>query len=418
MRKTLHLICSMLVLTMFMSCSEVELCDSQNHPHSASVKFRYDMSNLGNADASRIDSMSIIAYRIVGQWKSLITIAPNGTGNFIDVYGNATPTEEGEEVDPGQPMAENSDVFKVKPGDYKFITFTMDTTEIENQDIYEYIKAPAKDMLLSDVCVSYRTLALNDPKLKNPLRGWDDYNQYANYVQTEPRPLIYDLASLVTVEQGKTTTVDLRPHTKMQRVTVDFDIEKKVDSVPFTVDSVWMEISGIPIRLNLTNHHLDISRTAKAMAKMTLNNSNGSRSDTDTNTHLNCQASLNVNGIIAPTDSEEGANDAAHRTSGPGLLQVIIFTHSNEISAITGKPKRKRFQGMINLYNTLKRSPSVKLTEDGQFAEPNGEECLIRITDSILLDGENIKSYSNEDGGITDWDQWKPTSKTDLIIEV
>lgn len=458
--KASNLIAYMLTATtLFVSCAEVDLCDSNEHPHCAFVKFNYDMSGLKTEEAEHIDSMSIIAYRIVGQWKSLIKTMPNGTGNFIDVNrelqtlsGKETATRgEGTEssttlpeqpssdtgtppadekipgqeeerpadsVEPGQPMAENSDQFKVKPGDYKFITLTMDTTEIDYTEIYEYIKAPAEEKLLSDVCVSYRTFGQNDPHMKEQLRNWDDYNQYASYVQPSQRPIVFDMVPLVPVEQGQTTTVNLKPTTKMQNVTVIFDILKKTEKVPFVVDSVWMELSGIPIRLNLTSHHLDITRTAKTMAKMTLTNEDGGKEDEAYNTHLNCMAQFEVNGVVAPTDSEDGTEDASKRTSGPGLLQVIIFTHSNEVSTITGKPKHKRFQGLINLYNTLRQSPSIKLTQDGMFAEQNGDKCLIRITDSILLDGENIKSYSNEDGGVKNWDKWTPTSKDDLIIEV
>lgn len=424
------------------SCAEVDLCDSKEHPHSASVSFSYDMSSLSQDVLAHVDTVSIIAYRIVGQWKSLIKIKPNGEGNFIDISHalaepetatRATTTDDPENTsdtgtqptgensdatEPGMPMKEDATIFKVKPGDYKFLTFTMDTTEIDYSEVYRYVHAAAQDQQLADVCVSYKMFNSSDNHLKEQLRNWDDYNSYSQYVQPHQRPIIYDVAPLVPVVQSQNTHVNLKPITKMQNVTVSFDITKKVAKEPFVIDSLWMEISGIPIRINLTNHHLDITKTGKTMSKMQMTAGNGSTSDYMNNTQLRCQASLNINGIVGPIDSQKGANDATRRLSGPGMLQVIIFTHSKELSAITGKPKRKRFQGIINLYNTLANNPSIKITQDGKFAELNGEKCHIHISDNILIDGENIKSLSNEDGGLKNWDKWSPTSKDELIIEI
>lgn len=382
------------------ACAEVDLCQYKEHPHSAYVRFNYDFSEVSADNMAHVDTMGIIAYRIVNQWKRLIKTDLNGTGNFVDVSsilatepeetdaetrdgdgftggldtsvdidpsGNGSddssdtgsdnaddngtagddngtdtsdddttapdePDEEPATPLPGEPMAGNADRFKVLPGDYKFITFTMDPMELNLTNIFKYVQAPATEAQLSDVTLNYRMYALNDTLLKNKLLMWDDYNPYSYYVQPGHRPMIYATTPVVEVGQEQTVTVTLKPQGKLQQVDVIFDIDKLTAPSPFAVDSIWMELSGIPVKINLSTSKLDITTTGKVMAPMTLTNTSGTVGDSFNNTHLTCTATLYATGVVAPTDTEAGAGDAAKRTNGPGMLQVIIFTHTTLFS--------------------------------------------------------------------------------------
>ena len=487
-RLTRILALSAVVLTS--ACSQVELCDStpEQHPHSAYVQFDFDWSRL-TPDISIPDSMGVVTYRVVNQWKSMAKVnSQTLLGNFIkmtdptddelnalgaaqapakrdgadnaadDSATNETPTGDGSETDggdsstetpdeqpsaggdaetpdgqpetpsaaagealPGEPMASDARELRIKPGDYKFYSFAYDPTAIEDAELRRFVNQPPTDANINDVCVTYRQFAMDDPQLNNKVLGWDDYNAYAAFVQPNLPPVLFDTTQVVSVARGEHASVTLRPQYISQNIDIYFNIRKDISTAPFVIDSVWAEISGVVRRINLTNGHLDIAGTSKTMFRMTLTDRDGhTDSDQAQNDQLECHANINVTGIVPPSESATGKNDQSKREYGPGLMQVIIFTHNDQTDPNLGNVvKHKRFQGKINLYNTLRRSPSVKLTEDMRYAVRNGDHCTIRINTDIVLDGKTIESSPSNDGGVEAWDKWTPTvEENDLIIEI
>lgn len=76
-------------------------------------------------------------------------------------------------------------------------------------------------------------------------------------------------------------------------------------------------------------------------------------------------------------------------------------------------PPRKKIQGKINLYNTLKNSNLMDYTEDGNFAIRNGNKGVINIVADVTIDGEEIVLNKDNTGGI---DEWKKSEQIDIDI--
>ena len=438
-------------LLLFTACAEVKLCDTteEDHPHVTWLSFSYNLANMNDgATLNRVDSMVVIAYRVVGQWRTLLKTNIEGRGNFIsatsltttnttDTVSNTTTDQEAVKAltddttdsgtavvrpQPGVPTANDTTAFCIKPGDYRFYSISYDTTEVDYRNFFEYMVNVGETAHTrpADLYAVYKQHEPNSPLLREKLIDWDDYNAYANYIQPDIAPVYFGKTEVMTMEKDAKNPirVDITPANELQQVDVNFSIAKDVSTSLFVVDSVWMDISGIPYRISIETGHLDISYTSKAMKKMTITNSSGSEGDKWDNTLLKCTATLYTNGIVQPYDSEDGKGDAKDRIFGPGLLQAIIFTHSNEQIGTTGKLKGKRFQCMVNLYDALTASPSIISSDDGTYYSHYSKHCIINIDKAIGIDGKHITSSADNEGGVVNWQEWQRTSESDLIIEI
>ena len=438
-------------LLLFTACAEVKLCDTteEDHPHVTWLSLSYNLANMNDgATLDRVDSMVVIAYRVVGQWRTLLKTNIEGRGNFIsatsltttnttDTVSNTTTDQEAVKAltddttdsgtavvrpQPGVPTANDTTAFCIKPGDYRFYSISYDTTEVDYRNFFEYMVnvGEAAHTRPADLYAVYKQHEPNSPLLREKLIDWDDYNAYANYIQPDIAPVYFGKTEVMTMEKDAKNPirVDITPANELQQVDVNFSIAKDVSTSLFVVDSVWMDISGIPYRISIETGHLDISYTSKAMKKMTITNSSGSEGDKWDNTLLKCSATLYTNGIVRPYDSEDGKGDAKDRIFGPGMLQAIIFTHSNEQIGTTGKLKGKRFQCMVNLYDALTASPSIISSDDGTYYSHYSKHCIINIDKAIGIDGKHITSSADNEGGVVNWQEWQRTSESDLIIEI
>ena len=438
-------------LLLFTACAEVKLCDTteEDHPHVTWLSLSYNLANMNDgATLNRVDSMVVIAYRVVGQWRTLLKTNIEGRGNFIssssltttnttDTVSNTTTDQEAVKAltddttdsetavvrpQPGVPTANDTTAFCIKPGDYRFYSISYDTTEVDYRNFFEYMVNVGETAHTrpADLYAVYKQHEPNSPLLREKLIDWDDYNAYANYIQPDIAPVYFGKTEVMTMEKDAKNPirVDITPANELQQVDVNFSIAKDVSTSLFVVDSVWMDISGIPYRISIETGHLDISYTSKAMKKMTITNSSGSEGDKWDNTLLKCTATLYTNGIVQPYDSEDGKGDAKDRIFGPGMLQAIIFTHSNEQIGTTGKLKGKRFQCMVNLYDALTASPSIISSDDGTYYSHYSKHCIINIDKAIGIDGKHITSSADNEGGVVNWQEWQRTSESDLIIEI
>lgn len=144
-------------LLLFTACAEVKLCDTteEEHPHVTWLSLSYNLANMNDgATLDRVDSMVVIAYRVVGQWRTLLKTNIEGRGNFIsatsltttnttDTVSNTTTDQEAVKAltdnttdsgtavvrpQPGVPTANDTTAFCIKPGDYRFYSISYDTT--------------------------------------------------------------------------------------------------------------------------------------------------------------------------------------------------------------------------------------------------------------------------------------------------
>lgn len=544
------------------ACSEVELCETPpaQHPHSSTVRYEFDWSVLDAAGVEHPDTMGVVNYRVVNNWKRLAVLSSKDLqGSFlkIDENGKVVPTpvvseddnkgnnddqttpgeengdnnnaddnnndqtddnttdtgtsddlatradgdgmdidmggdtgddndtgeqgdntdqpSDGEEPDngeqpgdnedpttddepaatrilPGEPTASPVRDFTIKPGEYKFMTLAYDTSEVDLAEVYRFIAVPPIEMAFSDIAVTYRTFPMDDKRLKNPLTGWDDYNGYAQFLQPDLTPVIYDTTDIVSIARDEHATVKLQPKQVSQNVDVYLNIVKGLgenNKYAFVVDSIWAEISGVSRRVNLSNSKLDIANTGKMMFPMemwfTPIDGVSPRPSTDNlidgkeildkfdNEHLYCHANINVTGIVAPSDSKDGTQKAKDKEYGPGIMQLVVFTHYERTDRreVWSEEKqewemrdvpiliRRRLQGKANLYYPLTREPSVKLSEDQSSALRTADHINLRFDTSIPLSGKDITDPDTE-GDVLKWKwyQSEPGQGDDVIIEI
>lgn len=170
-------------------------------------------------------------------------------------------------------------------------------------------------------------------------------------------------------------------------------------------------MSGIPREINLANGYLKIDRTCKVMTKA------DEIKDSETSTSVKVHGAIDVPSIVQ--------NNTPDVSTGPGILQVIIFAHSvsyDENGNVVPDPsesdgiakKKKKIQGKINLYNTLRNAKLMTVTSDGRHAIRNGAKGVLNIVADVVIDGSNILENDDNTGGI---DPWKDCTDR-LIIDI
>ena len=408
-RKTIYALLTCLTLT---ACSEVELCDSV-HPHVTPIKFKYEW---GDNEAKKPDNMGVLMYRVVNKWSQLVGIDTNTV--LVSVVEPPTTEEEPPATEEAstKTRAEDettTDKASVPPGEYKFITFPLDSKEFDYSDVFKFIETKGLDFTLHDIGLDYKEYSINDPNLHKGLQGWDDYNAYSKYIQPDVDIMFYDSTQMVTVERNVQFEHVFRPQALSQNVDIYFDIEKKIDERPFVIDSVWAEISGIPRHLNLRNGYLDIKKTNKMMFKSKLTPQIGEKGkDNDNNPYLKCHGNIDVTSIVnvqqKPGQSE---SDVMRKIYGPGIMQVIIYSHTNDPE--TGKMYRRKWQGIINLFRVLNKANLTEVSQDGGYVKRKGEHGVLQIDAKLVIDGEKIVASDGDNEPI---DRWIPTSN--ILVDI
>lgn len=392
---TRHVFFCVVVLFMVQGCqTDVELCNEAEHPHRANLaySFKWDSKRTFTPD-----SMTVLANRVVNMWKTGMSANSfNGGGTYIfnaplgyrpdtEIDGNAAP----------ETVTWKVDQFKVPVGEYKFITFNMESEEFDYSNVFKYFTTP--EMSQSELIITYRTYRQGDSGLHFIIPSWTDYNAYANYVQPSSRALYYDTLSTRYLGSNQSYNIQFSPKELTQRVDIYFDITKVNKKQAFTVDSVFGEISGLPNSLNLATGSLNIERTSKMMFPT------DTIKDTEANKKVTCHAEIHVPGIV-----RSRMNNIYF---GPGIMQVMIYCSAN--SADTGQRKTKKFQGKINLYNTLTNNPSLRLNDNRQSAKITTRTLKLYIKAKMEIDGEKILESSDEVSGMDAWKNAK--EETDIV---
>jgi len=302
------------------------------------------------------------------------------------------------EIDSQPGVTEATDIFQIIPGFYKFITFNLDTTELIYQDVAEYLSATETPATMRDLCVEYKRYAYHDPQLRGTVNFWKDYNLYGdgkNYIQPDITPIYYDTIPNERITRETQSTLTFRPGLLTQNIDIRFKIRKKVDVVPFVIDSVYADISGIPYRVNLSNDFIDIKQTCKMMFRNYLEDANGNRiTDTETNTELRCHGNIDVLSLVNAHDST--------MVKGPGVMQVMIFVRG--FHPIRGK---------INLYHCIRRANLMDDMGDGLWARKRKNHGVLEIDSDMIID-ERLILTDDGDGGL---DRWISMGEEDIVID-
>lgn len=375
------------VVLLLTHCTRAELCEDTEHPHRASVKFAFNWSNATSDTYvhSVPDTMNILAKRIIGTWKCMLQVdAIKAEGYYL---WNAP---EG--------MTDKTTEFRLRSGIYKLLAYNRDDKEFIYSDITDYLQQDDENgKLLADLFVEYRRYSYNDPNLRGTVDYWKDYNNYGggvNYIQPDITPIYYDSITPVHVEENAPSTYIFKPNLMTQNIDVKFHVHKKVDVVPFTIDSIYAEISGIPFRVNMANGFLDISETCKMLFKTHFRNADGKTvKDNNTTTDLECHGTIDVLSVVNAPDEKV--------TYGPGILQVMIFVHD----------RNTPIRGKVNLFYPIRRANLYEITEDGLHAVRHKRHATIDVEANLVID-ENFLVTSDDDSG---FERWISTDAVDVI---
>lgn len=438
------------------SCAEVEICE-RDHPHQGDVNFTYTW----NKPEDKPNRMGVLCYRVVGQWKQVAevntddltlrligetTITPENRPNENPDEGDNTggdntgddntggdntgvaepseptePTEPSEPTEPTEPSEPGTEkipdftpTIKIPRGYYKFATFPLDNPSIDYSELEQFMKNDAKDYPLQNVGLSYKVYDIKDPKLNKPL-AWQDFNPYAKYIQPDVEPLYYDSTVVQRVRADRQTTFEFKPKILSQNIDINFNIVKNTDEVEFKVTEVWAEISGVPTYIKMNTGYLDITKTSKMLFKTDIkpNNPDDNGNDTNENKRIACHGNINVTGVVNVQRAYgETLEDVRKKIYGPGIMQVVIYTEV--YNPKTGQTFPQKWQGIINLYNTLNKAKLMTTTSDNKYVYRNGEHGTINISAEILLDG---KTVGNIDKGGDALDRWIQTD-SDINIDI
>lgn len=445
----------MVSVTVFAACSvDVDLCDSSVHPHEGRVRYRYDWGDyrnqyMANGVPGKLlpDSMYIMATRVVNHYKTAMVVGSNSTGGGNRGYFvfnppaykpiSTTPdpdnqpaeggddeqggeTGNGDNPAGGQDTLEGTregdtneepvvmdaihrigaemDEYPIRTGAYKFVTFNMDTTKFQYRNVVDYMMDPTSEKKLQQVYVEYKTYNKGDKGLNyDGMDDWQDYNPYQNYIQPNVTPIFIDTIAAMDITKEKVVLV-YHPEPMTQNIDIYFNIKKNKGKYPFVIDDVRAEISGIPTRIYFANGNMDIRETAKMMFRTKLCDVatgepiNGTGKDDAESRVVRCHGNIDVTSVVAGSDS--------NISTGPGILQVIIYAHAETGEA---NPPRKKIQGKINLYKTLQNSKLFSYTKDGNFAIRNSTKGVIDVVADITINGEDIVLDSDNTGGVDPW---------------
>lgn len=396
------------VLALCGSCTtEADLCRAGGHPHRAAVSYEFGW----NGAESVPDSMIVLAKRVINQRKcAMIVSAATGRGRFI--YGAPDDEDVADSLSSG--IAEPADTsgasagglreFSVPAGTYKFQTFNMDTAELVYDEVDSFLTDMSGTVLLQDIYAEYKSYDKSDSRLRGVMANWQDYNPYARYIQPDIRPLFLDTTAVREVGYGHSVLCGFLPEPITQNIDIYFTVRKSQEEIPFAVDSVVAEISGIPARINLSNGYLDITRTNKMMFRTEMTDAAGLPvADTYGTDSVRCHAGIDVPCVVG--------NSRPDVSTGPGILQVVIYVHAD--SAAAGGVLTKKIQGKINLYNTLRNAGLTVITDDGRHALRNGSHGVLDIKADLVVDGKAIVESPDNNGGIDRW-----LSCDDIIVDI
>ena len=422
---------------LFVACTDPGLCYEPDHPHTGKgVYINYEWEE--GEKPAYIDSMSVLAVRLINHRKyGMVVSVDSLRGRF---FYNAPPKleawvdpsivpppppeketetdivigdgEDPHEVDdntpePGyepEPQPETYedatsvivDHFVLSDGTYKFFTMNVDTTEVSYTNIGEYLDSPGDGLQASGINMAYRTYEHGDSALIDITGDWVDFNPAFPYIQTEFPAIYIDSLEMEDVATNTAKTVTFHPRQLTQQIDLNWVIRKDISEIPFVIDSVKAEISGIPSRTGLFSGHLYLAKTYKMLFNAEVVDANGQPyEDTyhDDSTHVH--ARINVLSIVN--------NKGDDYQTGPGFLQILAYCHA--IDPADGRERTRTLQAIVNMHRELNKAQLIWYDPRGQYATKSCDAATIDLIHRFKIGGRSIISsmVGSEHGGIDVW---------------
>ena len=303
-----------------------------------------------------------------------------------------------------------TDQFRVQAGTFKFVAVNFDKEEFVYDEIYDYLEnGISNNTYLRDLCVRYKLYRFNSPELHGYMPDWPDYNVYGPrdeygfptgqiYLQPDLMPVYYDSISPLVIDKNTTQKFTFRPSILTQNIDIYFDIHKVLDGddgLPFAIDTVCAEISGIPYRLNLSSDMFDVKNTGKMRFKCWPEDDNGNKigKDTEATTDLHYHGNIDVLSLVN--------SDNAEAFRGPGILQLMI-----KIKGL------KTIHARINLHETIAKAQLYKSSEDGLWAFRRKDHGELRIVTTLVIDKKAV--LPSEHSGL---EVWTNAGEDDILVD-
>lgn len=417
------LTCCLVLLWVFTGCTENDLVTDT--PKGGEVRFTYDWGSYGNLP----DSMAIMAVRVVNHYKRGMMMQTTGDpllGHYfynppekVEAWvdpNNVPPapqprTENNEVIDPTQdynggvnpdyftPKGEyvepevdkttiKVDHFALPSGTYKFYALGMDDKLYDHvyTNLSQYMRAAGTGLQYSEVEMVYN---VHKPTEAGYNLLGEDYNQGFDLIHPNYPPIYVDRLELLDVSEGADATISYQPKPLTQNIEINLMFEKDT-KVPFTIERVVGEISGIPSKATAFDGHLYLAKTNKMQFSTTLSDENGNP-DGMTNKKVRMHADINVLSILH--------SDKATDLTGPGILQLAVTYKTADGTLWT-------VHGKINLFNTLKKANLITYSDDWQYAYKSTDHAVLDIPTAIKISADGTTSGGTGDGGIDEWNQW------------
>ena len=425
------------LVALFVACTDPGLCYEPDHPHTGKgVYINYEWEE--GEKPAYIDSMSVLAVRLINHRKyGMVVSVDSLRGRF---FYNAPPKlqawvdpsvvpppppakqtendvtfgdgEDPYEVDPDSPEPgyepepepetyEDAtsvivDHFVLSDVTYKFFTMNVDTTEVSYTNIGEYLESPGDGMQASGINMAYRTYEHGDSALTDITGDWVDFNPAFPYIQTSFPAIYIDSLEMEDVASNTAKTVTFHPRQLTQQIDLNWVIRKDNSEIPFVIDSVKAEISGIPSRTGLFSGHLYLAKTYKMLFNAEVVDANGQPyEDTyhDDSTHVH--ARINVLSIVN--------NKGNEYQTGPGFLQILAYCHA--IDPADGRERTRTLQTIVNMHRELNKAQLIWYDPRGQYATKSCDAATIDLVHHFKIGGRSIISsmVGSEHGGIDVW---------------
>lgn len=331
----------------FASCAEVDLCEDSHEGNLPAVKYSFDW---GKYKADAPEGMYTMAHRIINDWKRVDMVS----------------------------ASEESDTFKVRPGEYKFLALptkhnafnisamAASLAQPENyaneNDRYDEVDR-VQDKSISYMLYSrQQILSLSDEEATSE-------DKIARYIHPYAEPFFFDSVSVVQVNKG-VQQVKFAPKPITQSVDVQFYIRA---NTTHAIDSVHAELSGIPLAMEIGSRFVS-KETASVLMKPSLSEARLDLEDEDrTLDVVQCNSRINVITVLSSESESE--------KTGPGLLTVTVYTSEDT-------PEGKKVYCTVmtrNLYRVLEKAKLCEYAEDLEHIVRNGETGKIEVNTPFTI---------------------------------
>ena len=228
--------------------------------------------------------------------------------------------------------------------------------------------------------------------------AWMDYNPYSDYIADNLAPVYGDCKDRIKVTHDtQNIKLAFQPKPFTQKITFGFTLKKEEGII---VDSLVLELSGIPSAITLRNGHLRTDKTFKTRFRANYPKQE-TANDSAQATSLACLANTNVLGLVANTDM--------NASMGAGIVNLHIYTHHTVIELDEENQTEierviyVNHTAYINLYHSLEKQKSLKWDEFEQQYTRAKEKLNYTLSPSITIKKDEIEINASQSSSTDNW---------------